>query len=274
MKLKIKYIFILIFLSINIELLCTTEKWVIDKIIATVNGTRILNSDLNKPRIAKDGQTYSLDELIGEELLVQKSIERHFIPSESDVERQIVAFKIQNGLGDLTQSEFEDELKKFGFTLKEYKNQLARLLASENLKRMEITDNIIVTTQEVEDYYNKHVEYTPEVYNLKMIPINTDSKNKTTLNRSESIDLNYIKREDLDPKFEFVLKMKKGEISKKVEVNNKDYVIEILDKKESRKKTLNERYKEIEKLLILKRQKKLIKNFETELKKNSTVIIF
>lgn len=260
------------------------KNWVIDKILVLVNGTKILKSDLNKPRISKDGEKYNLDELIEEEILVQRSIDRHMLPTEADVERQVVTFKLQNGLGDLSSADFEEELKKFGFTLKEYKFQIGRLIACENIKRMEVTDKIVVTSQEVENYYNNNSEFTPEEYYLKMIPvqktqskqeasdknINLDKKNN--LNLADTVDLGWIKKEDLDPKFEFVLTMKKGQTSETVNVNDKDYVIEIADKKESRKKSLNERYNEIEKLLTQKKQEKLVKKFETDLKKNSTII--
>ncbi|KKQ12153.1 MAG: hypothetical protein US22_C0002G0009 [candidate division TM6 bacterium GW2011_GWF2_36_6] len=66
--------------------------------------------------------------------------------------------------------------------------------------------------------------------------------------------------------------MEKGQISEMVNVNDKNYVIEITDKKESRQKSLDERYSGIEKLLTQKKQSKLIKKFEIDLKKNSTII--
>jgi parvulin-like peptidyl-prolyl isomerase len=254
------------------------KNWIIDKIIVLVNGTRILKSDLDKPRISRDGGKYNLDELIEEEILVQRSIDRHMLPTEADVERQVVTFKLQNGLGDLSSADFEKELKKFGFTLKEYKFQIGRLIASENIKRMEVTDKIVITSQEVENYYNNNPEVTPEEYWLKMIPVKTTQSNrndidkKIDLDKADTVDLGWIKKEDLDPRFEFVLTMKKSQISEVINVNDKDYVIEIADKKESRNKTLNERYNDIEKQLTQKKQTKLIQKFKMDLKKNSTII--
>jgi parvulin-like peptidyl-prolyl isomerase len=260
--------------QINTEEPKTTEtkKWVIDKIIVLINGTRILKSDVEKPRISRDGGKYSLEELIQEELLVQRAVDRHMLPSEADIERQVVAFKLQNGLGNLTNNDFEEELKKFGFTLKEYKLQIGRLIASENIKRMEVTDKIVITSQEVETYYNSNEERTPEEHYLKMIPVTIDADKTVKMDKAETVDLNWVKKEDLDPRFEFVLKMKKGEISETVTVNDRDYVIDITDKKESRIKTLDERYEEIEKNLIKRKQEKLIKRFEEDLLKNSTII--
>src|ERR1700689_1574659 len=54
----------------------------IDKILVRVNiegfkGVNILQSDLEKPRIEKEGGTYTLDEAIMEELMLQKATEKH-----------------------------------------------------------------------------------------------------------------------------------------------------------------------------------------------------
>lgn len=276
------FIFLSLFLVFN-NLFCVDEPdrnrearsknlWVIDRIVALVNGVRILKSDLDRPRISKDSGKYDLDEMIKEELLFQKAVDRHLIPSEADIERQIVAFKLQNGLGDLSEDQFEEELKQFGFSSKEYKIQIGRLMATANVTRMEVTDKIVITSQDVENYYKKNPESTPEEYHLKMIPATLGPDKEIKSNRDELVDLNWVKKEDLDPKFEFVLKMKKGEVSDIVNVNNKDYVIEVTDKKESHLKTLDERYQEIEKTLIQQKQDKLVKRFEEDLKKNSTIV--
>jgi peptidyl-prolyl cis-trans isomerase SurA len=263
---------VVVFLSLLVfnNMFCVDEQknlWVIDRIIVLVNGVRILKSDLDRPRISKDGAKYDLDELIREELLVQKAVDRHLIPSEADIERQIVAFKLQNGLGEMTEAEFEEELKQFGFSTREYKSQIGRLMASGNVTRMEVVDKIVITSQDVEAYYKNNPEYTPEEYHLKMIPVDKEGRQ----NRDGLVDLGWVKKEDLDPKFEFVLKMQKGEISEMVNVNDKDYVVEVADKKERRLKTLDERYQEIERMLMQQKQDKLVKRFEEDLKKNSTI---
>lgn len=275
-KNRFPFIFLTLLIFFN-NLFCVDEPknlWVIDRIVALVNGVRILKSDLDKPRMSKDGGKYDLDELVREELLIQKAIDRHLLPSEADIERQIVAFKLQNSLADLTEAEFEDELKQFGFSTKEYKFQIGRLIATGNVTRMEVTDKIVITSQDVENYYKKNPKHTPEEYHLKMIPATIGADKEVELDKKKVVDLNWIKKEDLDPKFEFVLKMKKSEISEMVNVNKKDYVIEIADKRESHLKTLDERYQEIEKTLIQKKQDKLVKKFEEDLKKNATIIYF
>src|SRR3990172_2077019 len=144
-----------------------SKRWDIDKIVARVNGVNILHSDLEQSRISKEGETYTLDEAIVEELFYQRAAETHMLPTAVDVERQLVSFKIQNNLTELTDKEFEDQLKIHGFTLKNYKRQLGRMIAVENVKRIEISEKIVITAQEVEAFYKDNPEYTKEEYQLK-----------------------------------------------------------------------------------------------------------
>lgn len=238
---------------------------VVDRIIAFVDGAKILKSDLDKPRIAKDGKPFTLNEIILEAIMVKRASERHILPSEADVERQIVAFKIQNNIGDIPDDEFEKQLNGYGFTLKMYREQLSFLLASENLKRMEIGDKIVVTSQEVENYYNQNPIFSPEEYNLKMLP-------KTNSNEDESISLGWIKKDDLDKKFHFVFKMKKGETSKTpVKISNKEYFVSLVDYNESKKLTLSQRYGDIEKFLTKEKIDHELKGFEKKILAEATV---
>lgn len=266
-------VFVFVGLFVNIICLAGTEKkssskrTIVNRVVAFVDGTKILQSDLEMPRIARDGGKYELDDLIFELAMVKKASERHVLPLEADVDRQVVAFKIQNNLGDISDSDFETYLKPYGFTTRLYKEQIGCLLAVENLKRMEIADKIVITSQEVEARFNSDPKYSPEEYHLKMIPI----KKKTD---NDFIDLGWIKREELDKKFHFVFKMKKGEVSESpVKINEKEYFVEVVDKKERKKITLSERYGEIERALVKEQMDKEMKNFKGKLMSETTVEI-
>ena len=64
----------------------------VDKIVSRVNGVNVLRSDLKKIRISKNGRPFTLQEAMIDELLFQKSIQRKMLPTELDVEKQIVSF--------------------------------------------------------------------------------------------------------------------------------------------------------------------------------------
>ena len=137
-----------------VSLSSLSARILIDKIVAKVNGSNILMSDLQKPQMSKNGLFFSLQEAVNHELIFQKAVERKLLPTQTDVEKQIVALKIQNGIADVSDEEFKKSLEEEGFTVPEYKNQLAKMLAVERLKQMEFSEKVVVTSQEVEDFLN------------------------------------------------------------------------------------------------------------------------
>lgn len=273
---------ILSLLAINQNItLFAKKRSVVDKIVARVNGANILKSDLELPRMGKEGRTYSLDEAILEELLVQRAAEMHMLPTALDIDRQIVTIKIQNNLTDMSDKEFEDQLKEGGYTMKLYKNQIGRLIAAEKIKQAEISEKIVITTQEVEEYYHKHPEYTKEEFHLASTTLTEVQKSKAEQYlKSDSIewaDLGWVAKKDLGKKFTFVTNLKVGEIGNPIEEKNGSTLtyeyVKLLDKHDRHLKTLDERYIEIERYLQHERKDKFMIQFEKELRDKASIVI-
>jgi foldase protein PrsA len=251
----------------------TTSRITIDKIVARVNGSNILLSELNHPQLRKEGGKFTLDEAVTEELLCQRATEMHMVPSTADIDRQLLAFKMQNNLTELSDKEFEDHLKQFGFTLKEYKNQLSRMLASENARQAEISERIIVTSQEVEEYYKKHPDYTKEEYQLQICALSSDDAKKIDTAKLDWENLGWIEREDIGKKFSMVFSMKKGQQSDPIALDDGSYqLVKLVDKKERRLKTLDEQYHDIEQTLQQGRKDTYLVQFEKELKEKASIV--
>jgi parvulin-like peptidyl-prolyl isomerase len=254
----------------------TRKRWVIDKIVRRVNGANILQSDLNLPRISKEGGRYTLEELTMEELLIQKAGELHMLPTPADIERQLVTFKIQNNLTGMREEEFEDQLKESGFSLIAYKTQLGRLIASENVRRVELSERLVITSQEVEKFYENNPSYLPEAYHLSICTIPADKiKNAQEFIASHDAswhDLGLIEKEEIGENFSFVLGMQTGQISKPFKIDGQRKVIKLLAKQDRRLKTLDERYIEIERELQDKRKSQHLEQLEKELHDKAAVI--
>jgi parvulin-like peptidyl-prolyl isomerase len=255
----------------------TPNRFLIDKIVARVNGTNILQSDLDQPRISKEGSTYSLNEAIIEEVLYQRASEMHMLPTNTDIERQLVAFKIQNNMADISDKEFELLLKQSGFTINTYKNQLGRLYATENVRRAEVSEKIVVTSQEVETYHKAHPTYSKDEFLLMTATLTADQlEQKDTLIAENKIawdDLGWIEKEDIGKKFEIVFSMQKGDISNPIKIDEDTYqIVKLADKKDRHLKTLNESYGEIERKLQDERKDTYLKTFEDEIKANATIV--
>lgn len=254
------------------------ERSVVDRIVARVNGVNILQSDLDLPRIStENGRPFTLEEAIMEELMIQHASGQHILPSALDIERQITGFKIQNGLQDMTDEEFEKQLKDGGLTLKSYKQQIGRRIAVENVKRAEIYEKIVTSSQEVEAYYKKHPIYTKEAYRLQMSILGEDELAADQKGEKATWEkLDWINKDDLSEDLQCVLHMKKGEISAPLFDSEKGEgakikLVKIVDKREKRLKTLNERYAEIDQLLQHNKRVELSQAMENELKAKAMI---
>lgn len=252
------------------------KRWTIDKIVRRVNGVNLLQSDLKNPRISKEGGRYTLDELTTEELLVQKAGELHMLPTPADIDRQLVAFKIQNNLTGMSEDEFEEQLKESGFTLATYKTQLGRLIATENVRRVELSEQLVITSQEVEKIYQENPTYQPESYHLSICTIPSNKKDDFTKYLASSDiswhDLGVIEKDEIGSNFSFVINMKPGEISKPFKMDDQYKVIKLVAHQERRLKTLDERYIEIEREIQEKKRVQYVEQLEQELKKKAAIV--
>ncbi len=261
------------------------ERIIVDQIVARINGSNILQSDLKIPRIINEGNTFSLDEAINDELLYQHAVTMKMLPTTTDVDRQFVAFKVNNGLHELSDEEFEMQLKDSGFTLDTYKQQLGKLMANENVKRAEISEKIIVSSQEVESYYNEHPEYTKEAYHIATTTIAEDdyTTKKATQPDASTQDLfgtdqkltwedhGSIETADLNDDYLDVQKLGIGQIMEPLHKENSYELVKLVGKQEVRLKTLAERYNHIERAIQNKRKDKIIKELEQNLRAKATI---
>jgi parvulin-like peptidyl-prolyl isomerase len=251
-------------------------RWIVNKIVARVNGGNILQSDLELPQISKEGEKYTLKEIVMDTLYYQQAAKKHLLPTAQDIERQIVSFKISNNLAGTTDEEFEQQLKESGFTLEQYKKQLARIFSVENVKKAETSEKTVVTSQDVEDFYKKNISYTKETYHLKIAYLNAeekaDYKRLVEKGKIKWKDLSWVNKKDLDIEYADALKnMNPKQISMPIKIDSKYVLLKILDKKNSRIKTLRERYGKIEKKLHMKKRKKYLKIFEKNLIEKASI---
>lgn len=251
--------------------------WVVDKIVARVNGVNILKSDLEKPQIGKEGELYSLTEYIGEELLFQRAQEKHLLPSAADVERQIVSFKIQLKLEDATNEAFETHLKEYGFTLNSYKKQLGRLLAVNNTKQAEFSEKALITSREVEEAYKANPIYIKDKYHLCMAVLPDDRvENYKELLKNDQLtwkDFGFLEIEELDPRYEVATTLAVGEVTPPIDAQGRHVVLKLIAKQEGRQKTLDESYGDIERILQAEKRANFAQHFQQELLNKAFITI-
>jgi peptidyl-prolyl cis-trans isomerase SurA len=132
---------------------------------AVVNGHEIMRGEVEKyyrSRVNAEGPEPSqeealslkmsiLDELINNEILLERASKMNLIASDAEVEDKFTESK-----SPYTEEEFQKKLKDSGLTVDDLKSDIRRQLSVQKLLNREIVAKISITDQDVSDFYNKN----------------------------------------------------------------------------------------------------------------------
>ncbi len=132
---------------------------------ATVNGKEIKRDEVEKyyrSRVAPQGQEPSqeealslklniLDELISNEILLERAKAAGLEASDGEVEDKFTEFK-----SPYTEDEFQRQMKDRGVTVDDLKRDLRRQLSVQKLINREVVAKISITDQDVTDFFNQN----------------------------------------------------------------------------------------------------------------------
>jgi len=250
----------------------------VDKICARVNGVNILHSYLQMPQISKNGELFSLEEAVAEELWVQRAVERKMVPSDTEIEKQILAIKQEYGLVGKSDEEADVELKKaIGIDFTAYRGQLKRFYAAERVKSMEFHNRCAVTAREVEEYHKAHPEIIPARYRMRLATV-TNNQIKRWKNLKKTPDklmwdeIDWVTQDELSAHLHVVCAMDQGAYSSPIKTAQGYLVVHLLGKEDRRAKTLEERYVSIEQSLRKEKLAQFAKDMEKELYEEAIVV--
>ncbi len=130
---------------------------------AQVNGQDIKRDDVDKyyrTRVSPEGQEPSqeealslklnvLDELINNEILLERAKKLNLEASDGEVEDKFTELK-----SPFTEDEFQRQLKDRGVSADDLKRDLRRQLSIQKLLNREVVAKITITDQDVSDFYN------------------------------------------------------------------------------------------------------------------------
>jgi peptidyl-prolyl cis-trans isomerase SurA len=132
---------------------------------AAVNGHEIKREEVEKyyrSRVNPEGQAPSqeealslklniLDELINNQILLERAKKLGLEASDGEVEDKFTEFK-----SPYTEEEFQRQLKERGVTMDDLKQDLRRQLSIQKLINREVVAKISITDQDVADFYNQN----------------------------------------------------------------------------------------------------------------------
>jgi peptidyl-prolyl cis-trans isomerase SurA len=92
-----------------------------------------------------------LDELINNEILLERASKMNLIASDAEVEDKFTESK-----SPYTEEEFQKKLRDTGLTVEDLKSDIRRQLSVQKLLNREVIAKISITDQDVTDFYNKN----------------------------------------------------------------------------------------------------------------------
>src|SRR5882724_3736009 len=142
---------------------CKQQKQPAPDVWASVNGHDIKRDDVDKfyrTRVSPEGQEPSqeealslklnvLDELINNEILLERAKKLNLEASDGEVEDKFTELK-----SPYTEDEFQRQLKERGVSADDLKRDLRRQLSIQKLLNREVVAKITITDQDVSDFYN------------------------------------------------------------------------------------------------------------------------
>lgn len=157
------------------------EAELVDRIVAVVNDDIILMSELkqaalssNSPFLSLEEQKTLLDELIDQKLTMQQVDSLGIAVSEEEINATIERIKQVNALSD---DAFVRTLELSGKTYEAFKKEIQNQLLQSRLVNREVKSKIVITDQDVKEYYDAHNDlYAGKVkYHLRQILLKVDS---------------------------------------------------------------------------------------------------
>lgn len=261
-------VFLLFFVLVTIPLYAV----VIDEIVATVNGEPITLVELERilqpvykryEQVLKNEQLKQakiharrelLNQLIENELILQKAKEEGISISEAAMEEQLA--EVKEKFGSL--EEFEKALKREGLDLKQYKEELKDQLTVRAMIEREVMPKAKVSPETIALYYEEHKEemQTPEEVHLmhileKKSRKDVDGKYKRLETgedlKDEWTDLGFLPIDRLKPELkEVVESLEIDQYSSVIETGVGYYIILLKDRKPPRNYPLSEVWDKLE----------------------------
>lgn len=161
----------------------------LDKIVAVVNKEVITWGELyksmefkagdefkslnetEKRKIFKESEAEFLDLMIDTKLQVQAAKKLDIDVAKNEIEEAIQGIKKKYSMGD---KEFEESLKKEGFTMQQYRNLLSEQIILSKVVIQQVKNKIVVSDKEVAEYAEKNIE---PGYRIRQIFLRKPEKN-------------------------------------------------------------------------------------------------
>src|SRR5262249_22992859 len=144
-----------------------SENTVVDRIVAIVYGAQgvelITQSDLDRRTLM--GQRKILDDLIFDKALLLDAKKRGLTVDDAMVEQYMAALQQAH---NLTRADVRLLFQEAGYTYEEGIEQLRTIQIINTLLQAKISEQIIISAKDIENYYHTYPEYQERRYHLQL----------------------------------------------------------------------------------------------------------
>ena len=271
----------------------------LDSIEAVVYGpanARVITKwDIARPPLG--GPAATLDEVVLEYLICDDAQKLKIAPSESDVDRILDTVRKQN---NLTLDQLSELVKENGYTMEEIRERFKRMQVVNQMLDYRVRSNVIIPRREIVNYY----EANPEIEEARLVirracipfvqskPANQESLEAAQVSQAaqlteltkKAVDNKAIKEQitwgepftvlegDLACDKKFLLNLKVGCMHGPTKVAQGFELFEMIERRDKRTRTLDERYSEITEKLKEPTFKRLFDEYKTKLTSEASVL--
>jgi len=246
----VKKFFVLIMVLLTLSTGEASAAKLIDKIVATVNGTPITLYELKNiaPLYNAKNVRTLLNKVIDDYIIEQYAKNVGITVSYEQVEQYLENMAKRN---NLTTDEFLAKLRKAGIDIEEYKKGVKLVLYRYNFARRVFLPTVTITNKEIEDYYKLHKSLFKNSNKVAVLSIISLADLKTAqmvykklqnganfYKMLEKYSLNKNKKREipivaLNPYLQKkILSLNTGEFTNIIEASGKYYIVKLLGLKE------------------------------------------
>ncbi|HEV2601389.1 MAG TPA: hypothetical protein VGT41_03760 [Candidatus Babeliales bacterium] len=238
----------------------------------------IMQSEIDRPGI--DGSMRSQKNLVLEKRMGQEAKKYKMIPDEEMVDKRL---KEVQRINNLTHEGLKQALAATGYTYEEAREQFAQMTAISNLLDVKVRTLVVVTEQEIQNYFDKNPIQEPTEYYVQRAVVKVSaelSKEElydqlmTEKGVSDLVWLEpfWIKKEELAEDKFFITELQVGEISAPQELSDGFELFRLQEKHDERVVPLQEREREIANDLRRARYDQLMEAYYTELLNTASIV--
>lgn len=265
------------------------ELYIQDKILAVIYHPEekvvITKSDL-RPHL--DGRPKTLDKVILNELIILDAKALKFDQNVTDQDVDQTLEKLQKE-HNMSRDDFENIFKDLGYDWKQGRHELKKMQLADTMMHYRIKDKIIVEKSEIQDYYDKNPMYEEATLKVAKTVIPFYKTDKSTKEEKVAKVDNLIKSGEIlshvtwDEHFDlkdselaedkkYIKDLPKDSVVKLKVDSEGITLLHLKDKSKTALLPLEKREKEIGSLLRKQKYETAIKEYEDQLKKQSTIV--